>query len=218
VTDAAVTVLASDAFGRTVSGGFGTADTGGLWTVAGGASNFSVAAGAGQVTLTAAGAGPTAYLGSVSSSSTTVSASFSLDKVANGGGAYVSLVGRRLSATADYRVKVVIGSGGAVTASLVAISGTTQTTLQSATVPGVTYAAGDVLHVKLQVTGAAPTTLAAKVWKGGVTEPASWLLSKTDATSGLQAPGAVGIAPYLSGSATNAPVTVSVDDFLATAG
>ena len=51
--------------------------------------------------MTAAGASPTAYLGSVSSSSTTVSASFSLDKLANGAGAYLSLVGRRVSATAE---------------------------------------------------------------------------------------------------------------------
>jgi PKD repeat protein len=215
VTVAASTVLASDAFTRAVTGGFGTADKGGLWSVTGGTSNFSVDGGAGQVKLAAAGAGPTAYLGSVASSSATVSASFSLDKVANGGGAYVSLLGRRVSATTDYRVKVVIGSGGAVTASLVAISGSTQTTLQSAAVPGVTYAAGDVLRVKLQVSGTSPTALAGKVWQAGGAEPASWLLSKTDATSGLQAPGAVGIAPYLSGSATNVPVMVSVDDFTA---
>jgi hypothetical protein len=164
-----------------------------------------VAGGAGQVKLTAPGAGPTAYLGSVSASSTTASASLSLDKVADGAGVYVSLVGRRVSATADYRVKVLIGPGGAVSASLVAISGATQTTLQSATVPGLTYAAGDVLRVKLQVTGTSPTTVAAKVWKGDATEPASWLLAKTDSTSGLQARWCGGIAPYLSGSATNAP-------------
>ncbi|HYJ75917.1 MAG TPA: PKD domain-containing protein [Kineosporiaceae bacterium] len=218
VTVAATTVLASDAFGRTVSGGLGSADTGGAWSVTGGASNFSVGGGVGKVALTAAGAGPTAFLGSVSSSSATTAASFSLDKLANGGGAYVSLVGRRVSATADYRVKVVVGSTGAVTASLVAISGSTQTTLQSATVSGVTYAAGDVLRVKIQVTGTSPTTIAAKVWKGGPAEPSSWLLSRTDSTSGLQTAGSVGIAPYLSGSATNAPVTVSVDDLATTAG
>jgi PKD repeat protein len=218
VTVAEATVLASDAFARTVSGGFGTADTGGAWSVTGGAANFAVTGGAGQIKLTAPGAGPTAFLSSVSSASTTASASFSLDKVADGAGVYVSLVGRRVGTTGDYRVKVVIGPGGAVTASLVAISGTTQTTLQSAAVPGVTYAAGDAFRIKLQVSGTSPTTIAAKVWKGGTPEPASWLLSKTDATSGLQAPGAVGVAPYLSGATTNAPVTVSVDDLVATAG
>jgi hypothetical protein len=59
--------LAQDAFGRTVPSGWGTADTGGPWTV-NSTTKFSVASGTGRV---AANAGSTlnATLGQVSSSS-----------------------------------------------------------------------------------------------------------------------------------------------------
>jgi hypothetical protein len=69
--------------------------------------------------------------------------------------------------------------------------------------------------VRLQVTGTGPTSLRAKVWVAGTTEPAAWAVSATDATAGLQAAGSVGVGDYLSGSATNAPVVVRFDDFQA---
>jgi hypothetical protein len=78
-----------------------------------------------------------------------------------------------------------------------------------------TYNPGDLLAIKLQVYGTAPTTVSAKVWRSGQAEPAGWLLTTTDATAELQAAGAVGVVGYLSGSATNAPMTASFDDFWA---
>lgn len=50
------TVLAADAFARTVTGGFGTADVARAWTVAGGNTNFAVNSGSGVATLRSAGA------------------------------------------------------------------------------------------------------------------------------------------------------------------
>jgi hypothetical protein len=72
-----------------------------------------------------------------------------------------------------------------------------------------------VLNIRFQVSGTSPTTLRAKLWKVGTTEPVAWQLTVTDATASLQAPGAIGFESYISGSATNAPVTVSLDNFLA---
>ena len=46
----------------------------------------------------------------------------------------------------------------------------------------------------------------------GAPEPAGWFLSTTDGQAELQAAGQVGVLTYLSGSTTNTPVTVSVDD------
>lgn len=42
VTSPAPTSLAADAFGRTISNAWGTADNGGAWTVSGGAANFGL--------------------------------------------------------------------------------------------------------------------------------------------------------------------------------
>lgn len=82
--------------------------------------------------------------------------------------------------------------------------------------PGLTVAAGTPVRVPFQITGTAPATLRAKAWAAGGTEPAAWVVSTTDATAALQAPGAPGVFTYLSGTATNAPVTVAVDDLAVT--
>ena len=75
------------------------------------------------------------------------------------------------------------------------------------------YQAGQVLHLRLQATGTGTTTLRGRLWVDGATEPATWNLTATDTTAALQNPGAVGLFTYLSGTATNVPVTASYDDF-----
>ena len=201
-----------DAFGRTATGGWGSADLGGAWTVSGTASNYSVSGGEGRISLTAGG-GRTASLSSVSQSSADVTARLSLDKAMTGGGVYMAVIGRQVNSSNDYRLKLRVQSNGSVTAQLVRVVAGSEAVIQTvATVPGVTVAAGDGLQVRFQVSGAGTTALAAKVWKSGTAEPAAWLLESSDSTAVLQASGAVGLWAYLSGSATNAPVVLSVDD------
>jgi len=216
VSNAATPVLfAQDGFARTVSNGWGTADVGGAWTVGGTASNYSVAGGVGRMSLTAGG-NRSASLGSVSQSAVDVGVKLSMDKDQTGGGTYVAVIGRRVDASNDYRVKLRVQAGGAVTAQLVRVVAGTETVIQSvATVPGLTWAASDVLNLRFQVSGTGTTNLAAKFWKDGTLEPAGWTLQSTDTTAGLQAAGGVGLWAYLSGSATNAPIVLSVDDFSA---
>ena len=86
----------------------------------------------------------------------------------------------------------------------------------SINVPGLAYAAGDRLNVRLQTIGTSPTTLNLKVWKVGTPEPAAWQRTATDSTSALQGAGGIGLRAYLSSSATNAPVVVTIDDLLLT--
>ncbi len=88
----------------------------------------------------------------------------------------------------------------------------TETVLASQPVAGLVYAPGDVLNVRFQVTGSGTTTLQARVWKDGTAEPTTWITA-TDSTAALQSAGAVGVYSYLSGSATNSPITLSVQDF-----
>ncbi len=205
--------LARDAFDRVVSGGFGPADTGGAWTTSGGASSFSVSGGKGRVTLPTAGAARSANLATVASIDTDVQADASWDKPATGGGTYFALNGRVVG-TSAYRGKVQVFPSGAVTVYLVKLVAGVETTLGSAKLTG-TYAPGDVLSVRMQAVGGAPTALKLKAWRSGTSEPGSWAISTTDETGGLQTAGSVGMYFYLSGSATNAPVTLTVDDFSA---
>lgn len=213
VTVTAPAVFARDAFGRSATGGWGSADLGGAWTIPSGASRHSVAGGAGKVSLTP-GAGTTVNLASVSAGENTETrVSVSMDKASTGGGQYASVIGRSVGTAGSYQAKLRVQSSGAVSLTLVKVVGGTETALSTTTVPGLTYAAGETLQVQFQVTGTSPTTLRAKVWKSTAAEPTSWTATSSDSTSGLQAAGSVGLYSYLSGSTTNAPVVVSYDDF-----
>ena len=64
----------------------------------------------------------------------------------------------------------------------------------------------------MQVTGTNPTTVRLKVWPATQPSPPAWQTTGTDTFAALQNPGAVGLTTYLSGSVTNAPVVVRLDE------
>jgi PKD repeat protein len=219
VTVGSAAVLASDAFSRTISNGLGTADIGGPWTTTGSSSAYSVSGGAGRIRISAPSVGNSAYLGSATSGATDLYFSLATDKPATGNGVYVSVIGRRVVGNGEYRTQVTIGASGAVGLTLVrtAASGAETTIADGAAIPGLNYAVGDRLGVRLQVTGTNPTTIRARVWELGTAEPSIWQRTATDTTPALQVPGSIGIMTYLSSKATNAPITVLLDDLRATA-
>jgi PKD repeat protein len=207
-------VAAADAFGRTLASGWGSADTGGAWTLSGSSSLFTVSGGVGTIKMATAGSGPSAYLNSVSARDVDATIDVSLDKVPTGNGAYITL-GVRHTSAGDYRAKVQYLSTGGVKLILSTLVGSTETELKSTTVSGLTASAGDVLRIELVATGSGTTTLQAKVWKASGTVPSSWQLTATDSTAALQAPGGIAVVTYLTGTATNAPVTASFDNLTA---
>lgn len=206
------TAFIVDSFTRTVTNGLGSADVGGPWTVSP-PTSFSTSGEAGRVSM-AAGTTRTCYLGAVTSSDSDLRATLSVDKAATGGGLYLDVLGRRINATNDYRTRIRFYSNGSVTLTLGALKGSSsaQALSGAVTVPGLTYVPGQNLELRYQVTGTNPTTLRARVWPTGQAEPTSWLVSATDSTAALQVSGSVGLQPYLSSSATNAPVVVRIDD------
>ncbi|WP_304412825.1 PKD domain-containing protein [Cellulomonas sp. HZM] len=203
--------IAADAFGRTVAGGWGSAQTGGAWSLTGTASRFSVGDGVGKYTL-AAGTTLASQLGAVSSTSTRTEVSIAVDKVPDGSGAYVHVQGRRVAADNYYGARLRFMADGSVQLHVTKGNGTAAA---GVVVPGLTYAAGDSIRVAVEVTGTSPTTVRAKAWKVGTSEPAAWQTSTTDATPSLQAAGSVGLIGYLYGNVTVAPVVISFDDFVA---
>jgi PKD repeat protein len=205
-------IVAADAFGRTVASGWGSADTGGAWTASGGTT--SVGEGVGKIT-TGAAVTSTLRLASTSVQDVDVQEKVSVDALPTGGGEYLSTLVRRTT-TGDYRGKVQILATGAVKVQLVKVVGGTETALtSSSTVTGLTAVAGTPLSIRMQAQGASPTTLRVKVWTAGGTEPATWAQTVTDSTAGLQDVGSIGLAAYTSSSAT-APVAVRYDDLSAT--
>ena len=216
VVTAPPTVLpfAADSFGRAMINGLGTADIGGPWTVSGAASTYSVD-GTGNVRMATPGMTATLGLQQASSSNTDLTVSLTADRAPTGTGIFIYALGRRV-ASGSYSAKIVLRPSGLVGLSLERAATTGNGTVQTAiNIPGLTYAAGETLLVRLQVTGIAPTTIRAKVWKAGSAEPAAWQRSGTDATTSLQAAGSVGYSTYISSTTTNAPVTVRFDDLVA---
>jgi hypothetical protein len=207
-----VTPLAADGFSRTVSGGWGSADVGGPWSVSGSTSRLSVNGSAGVFSLSP-GWTLGSWLAGVSSTSTDVMATLSMDQVPDGSGAWVHVQGRRVSATQYYGARVRVYPDGSVQLHATAGNGSP---IAGGVVSGLTFAAGDQLRVRVQVDGTSPTTIRAKVWKVGDVEPTAWQVQTTDATAGLQVAGGIGFLAYLTGSATTNPLTLTIDDLTAT--
>lgn len=204
--------VAADDFQRSVSNGLGSATTGGAWTTISPKANYSVADGAARARLAEAGTNVRALLGSVDLADVDAQATLSTDKKPEGGNVYSALLARRTSAGEDYRATVQWRTSDTVALYLGRTAAGTQTTLRALAVPGLN-AADDQLRVRLRVTGTAPrTTVQAKVWKVGTAEPTDWTATATDTGSDGPASGGVGVEGYLGSTATNAPVTLGLDD------
>jgi len=218
VTDPpAVQVLATDAFERAVTRGFGTADSGGSWTTSGAVTAATVSGGAGHVQSPSAGALAGVYLNSVSGSDVAVQFGIALDKLPTGSGEIVYVSARRVGNT-DYRAAVRVMANGSMTLGVSSYVNGKETSLRSAPLTGLVYTPGTVLTVRFDVSGTGTTALNAKAWFAGTTEPATWQVSATDTTADLQRPGGVGVAAYLFGSSTVLP-RLDVDDlWVGTAG
>ncbi|MGY1841499.1 PKD domain-containing protein, partial [Modestobacter sp. SYSU DS0985] len=216
VTEAvAPPVLASDAFGRTISGGLGTADVGGEWVVSAGGARQSVRPGAAALDMTS-GTNTGSYLTDVSQTSADLRTAISLSEVPTGGGAFLYVQPRRLGTNQEYRARVRVLADGTVRVAFTRLSGSASETIIGGEqlVPGLTYTAGTVLNLRVQAVGTGTTELAATVWAAGSDEPVEPTVTRTDSTASLQATGSVGLSGYLSGSAT-APVGVRVTGFTA---
>ena len=212
VTGPVSNTVAADQFSRSGTG-WGTANTGGAWTLTS-SSPFSTNGSNGQVKLGSAGASLSATLNSTSATNATITADFSADKAATGSGTFANLVARK-SGNSFYTMKVRWMADGTMHLVGTRTTGGTETTLREVAVSGLTYTPGTVLRAKFVISGTTTTVLSGKVWTATGTEPGTQL-TVTDSTAPLTSAGSVGTSYYLGGTATNAPVTVSVDNFTAT--
>jgi len=210
------TVVAADTFGRTMSGGWGSASTGGAYALLGSAANYAVDGSRGRMVLSAGGTRE-AWLPALGARDADIAARFQTDKAAAGGNIFAYLSARRTSSGDAYRAKVRIAPSGAVYVQPTRVSGGVETALGAeVVVAGLTHTAGAALWVRAQVSGADPTTIRVRVWADGQPEPSAWAASVTDSTAALQSAGAAGLRAYLGSASTNAPVVLSWDDWSVT--
>jgi PKD repeat protein len=214
-------LIANDTFSRTIGPGWGGAELGGSYSAAQGTTTGSVFTGngTGAIQLTTASTGRGQYLPSVSVLNSDTLVDFGTNIAPAGGtfgeGGYITA--RRVAANTEYRVRLRFAPGGAARLAFLKVVGsTTEVAVGSeVAVPGITYSAGQMYRVRFDVTGTSPTTLKARAWAVGTTEPSTWALNTTDSESVLQAAGSPGVRVQLGASATNQPMYV-FDNFAVT--
>ena len=181
-----VTTYVDDSFGRTSTNTWGSAPTGGTYTLGGNAADYDVTGGFGTISMPAPGATRSALL---NVSATEVDFSFRVrsDKAAVGGNQYLYGVVRRNGAN-EYRVKLRFAPNGAVFVGASTVINNVETNIGTEVqVPGLTHAANAIIRFRAQVTGTNPTTLRVRAWADAAVEPTTWQYSATNANAALQA-------------------------------
>lgn len=183
---------ASDSFQRTVPSGWGNADTGGRWTVAGTPWAWSVAPGAAS-----AGVAPNGqeigYLSQFNIQDTNVLERAVLPRCTGSGTNCDSYVLARYTAAYNptyYRVGVIQGAGTDVKIRAQRSDGSS---LASDVDTRIAAKDQEAVWFRVEVTGTNPTTIQARAWLDGTTEPSTWLLNITDGNSAEQKAGMVGV-------------------------
>ena len=196
--------IAQDDFGRTSGSGWGSADVGGSWTVE---PSLTVSGGAGLCTLATVGFRE-ALLNGVSTENVRMRVSFSSSSPYSGGAQSFTLYGRYKPASGVYQARVRIEDG--LLRLYIMLD---ETPLVGSTTITHTYVPGEVIWLELEVTGTSPTTVSAKMWRGGTSEPGTWQQTATNSTSAMQSAGTLGLKMQTHGSAASA--SFAVDNLLA---
>jgi hypothetical protein len=188
---ASTTATAKDAFGRTVAGGWGSADVGGAWSVVNGAAaNFAVNGSTATITAPKANNPQLAQLGSVAVRDLDAKVDLGFPSPASGSGGFFSyLVARQQPGGGHQRVGLYLTAAGSL---LLRGQTSTGAHLFADVDTGLTFSPGTSVTLRIQVEGANPTTVRAKAWKTGTAEPAAWKVTATG-TSGPQVPGTLGL-------------------------
>jgi hypothetical protein len=212
----ALVVYVDDTFSRTTSNGWGTAPTGGAYSLQGNAANFSVGSGTGSMTVPNAGVLRSALLNTPSVADVDVSFSVSANKLAAGSHQFVYAVVRR-NGSDEYRVKIRFDTDGHLYVGASRVLSNAETNIGSMVqVPGLSYTANAIIHFRAQVSGFSPTTISVRAWADGSAEPGTWQYTGTNSAASLQLAGSLGLRAYLGGATTNSPVTFRFDDYRVT--
>jgi parallel beta-helix repeat protein len=203
-------MLAYDAFNRTVASGWGTAETGGSYNITANDAGTKVAAGAGQILSLASGRLFTSRLVGAQSVDTRSRVVVQIPSVpTRGGGLYIMLGLRTQPNSARYLAKVHISVGGGVGLSFSRVDSKGEAFLGVETATGQRITSGGVLTFEAEATGTSPVSLRSHAWVAS-NAVAAWQLKTTDASaSRVQAAGYVSTNFYVSSTtpASSAYVT-----------
>lgn len=197
----------TDAFTRSVSSGWGTADTGQAWTVSGGtAANYSVTGSTGRVSCTDVTTRRFTSLGS-GITAASVAATVTVPVVATGDTITAGIVLRYTDDNNHYLLQLTFATDGTITTEIFKRISGTYTNL-AATTGVMSYTAALPVRMRAQAVG---TALAIRVWAADQEEPGEWHATAVDST---YTSGKVGTKTALGAGNTNTlPVAIDYGDF-----
>ncbi|MGQ4358859.1 hypothetical protein [Streptomyces sp. SAS_272] len=203
----AIASWATDAFGRTASGGWGSADSGQTWTAAGGTlgTDYAVGSGYGQHILTTANASRRCGI-ALTYPDVDVVLSLTTSATATGGSLYGGPLVRYVDADNLYMLRVEFTTGNAINLDLRKRAAAVESSLATYAT-GLTHVAGTFVRARLQVCG---STLRAKVWALTAVEP-DWQITTTD--SSVTTAAFVGARSISAAGNTNVNPQVRYDSF-----
>ena len=204
------TVYVRDAFGRSVTDGWGTADTGGSYS--GTNADFDVGSGIGTINLSSA-TNRNAYLTGVSAADQEVLIKGRVDQLAAAGSTFLWVYLRRQDSSNYYQVRIIFDDDQTVRLLFAKTVAGSATTLANIATPE-THTTSAWYWMRARLSGTTSVNLKARLWRDGSAEPPGWTLDATDASApaALQGSGHTGIRFQAGGSGTY-PIVASVDDF-----
>lgn len=164
-----------DAFGRTVANGWGSTDTGQVWTVVGAAADYSVGSGYGAVAQPAVGI---AHLTLTPSPAADVDlyVDVASSVLASGASLFAGPIVRAVSNADFYMARLDFTTTAGIVLTLRKRVANVETQLAAYT-PPLTHVAGTFYRVRLRAQG---SKLSAKVWPATSREPSVWHVDVTD--------------------------------------
>ncbi|MGW2044632.1 hypothetical protein ACWCPF_05545 [Streptomyces sp. NPDC001858] len=204
----AITSWAADAFGRTVSAGWGSADSGQAWTASGGtvATDYAVGSGYGQHILTTTNVSRRSGIDHTDPDVDVV-VSVTTSATATGGSLYGGPAARYVDGNNLYFARVEFTTGNAVLVDLRKRVAAAESSLGTYTT-GITHVAGTYVRCRLQVSGSLVRT---KVWAASAVEPETWQVATIDTS--LTTSAFVGARSITAAGNTNVNPQVRYDSF-----
>lgn len=206
VTVSAIASSVVDGFGRTVSGGWGNADSGQAWSLVGTAANFAVGSGFGAVTLPTTSSSRLA-LAPAPAADVDVYVDVASSALATGSSLFAGLVVRGVADTDGYHARIDFTSTATIGLSLRKRVANVETQIGAVSTT-LTHVAGTFYRVRVQAVG---TALKAKIWLATDPEPNLWGIEVTDAS--ITAAGSVGTRSVSNVGNTNVNPAIRYDLF-----
>lgn len=191
--DEQLTTTVTDTFTRSATDGWGTADSGQVWTVVSGpAANLSVNGSQGLMQLAASSASRSIFLQTTSILDCTGTFDVSFDRAATGTGGHFAAFHVRTDGTtsSSYAFRIDENVAGTANIRIHRIVSTATQIGSTADITGYTPTA--VIHVRYRISGTSPTTLNMKAWVG-TTEPTDWMVTISDSEATLQDAGSIAL-------------------------